>query len=77
MKVDELREQYVEILLDRTTQVRYPSKEMLDRLEAVAYTREQAETLVRYLMSLVESARYPSHEMLDRIERIIFGVASR
>ena len=48
MKPDELREHYLDVLLDRITETRYPSKELLDRAENLAYTREHAERLVRY-----------------------------
>jgi hypothetical protein len=73
----ELREQYMETLLDRITEVRYPSHELLERAENLAYTREQAERLVQYLIATVESSRYPSHQLMDRVERILFGIAGR
>ena len=76
-KLDELREHYMERLLDRITEVRYPSKEMLDRAENLAFTREQAERLVGYLIATVQSSRYPSHQLMDRIERILFGTVAR
>lgn len=77
MNGDELREQYMERLLDRITQGRYPSKELLDRAENLAFTREQAERLVGYLIATVEASRYPSHQLMDRIERILFGTVGR
>ena len=70
-------EHYLDALLDRITEVRYPSKELLDRAENLAYTREHAERLVRYLIATVQGVRYPSHELMDRIERILFGTAGR
>jgi hypothetical protein len=77
MKGDDLREQYMEALLDRITEVRYPSRELLDRAENLAYTREQAERLVAYLIRTVNGVSYPSHELLDRVERILFGTSGR
>jgi hypothetical protein len=77
MNGQELREAYIDALLDRITQVRYPSHELLQRAENLVYTREQAERLVRYLISTVDGVRYPSHQLMDRIERILFGVAGR
>ena len=77
MKAERLQEEYIDALLDRTTSVRYPSKEMLDRAENLVYTREQAERLVNYLIDCVQSARYPSHEMMDRVERILFPFPGR
>jgi hypothetical protein len=73
----ELREEYIDVLLDRITQVRYPSHELLERAENLVYTREQAERLVEYLISTVDSVQYPSHQLMDRVERILFGIAGR
>jgi hypothetical protein len=77
MDGDELRERYLDVLLDRITEVRYPSKELLDRAENLAYTQEHAERLVRYLIGAVQGVRYPSHELMDRVERILFGISGR
>jgi hypothetical protein len=77
MDGQQLRERYMDTLLDRITEVRYPSKEMLDRAENLAFTREQAERLVGYLIATVQSSRYPSHQLMDRIERILFGTVAR
>jgi hypothetical protein len=77
MNGNELRERYMERLLDSIETGRYPSKEMLDRAENLAFTREQAERLVGYLIWTVESSRYPSHQLMDRIERILFGTVGR
>ena len=73
----DLRDQYMDALLDRITQVRYPSHELIERAENLAHTREHAERLVKYLISVVESSRYPSHQIMDRIERILFGITGR
>ena len=72
MNGNELREEYIEALLDRITETRYPSAELLDRAETLVFTREQAERLVRYLIATVEGVRYPSHQLADRVERILF-----
>ena len=72
-----LRDKYMDVLLDRITEVRYPSRELLDRAENLAYSREQAERLVAYLIRTVEGVKYPSHELMDRVERILFGMPGR
>ena len=77
MDDNELRERYLDVLLDRITEVRYPSKELLDRAENLAYTQEHAERLVRYLIAAVQGVRYPSHELMDRVERILWGMPGR
>jgi hypothetical protein len=68
----ELREAYIDALLDRITETRYPSAELLDRAENLVFTPEQAERLVRYLVATVKGVRYPSHQLADRLERILF-----
>jgi hypothetical protein len=72
-----LREEYVDALLDRITEVRYPSHELLQRAENIPMTRQQAERLVEYLISMVDDVRYPSHQMMDRVERILFDFPRR
>ena len=77
MDMEELQERYMDAVLDRITSCRYPSKEMMDRVENVAVTREQAERFVMYLIATVQGVKYPSHELMDRAERILFGIAAR
>jgi hypothetical protein len=72
MDGEQLRGEYIDALLDRITETRYPSAELLDRAEALVVTQEQAERLVRYLIATVQGVRYPSHQLADRIERILF-----
>jgi hypothetical protein len=72
MNGENLRDEYIEALLDRVTGVRYPSHELIHRAENIVYKREQAERLVEYLISTVDGVRYPSHQIMDRIERILF-----
>ena len=49
-KGEQLREAYVEAMLDRVTVGRYPSGELLDRAANIVYTEEQAQRLVEYLI---------------------------
>jgi hypothetical protein len=77
MDLDQLRDEYVDALLDRITQVRYPSHELLERAENIIYKREQAERLAQYMISTVDDVKYPSHQMMDRIERLLFAFPGR
>jgi hypothetical protein len=77
MNGEKLRDEYIDALLDRITQVRYPSHELLARAENIAYKQEQAERLLRYLISTVDDVKYPSHQIMDRIERILFPYPGR
>jgi hypothetical protein len=77
MNGEQLRDEYIDALLDRITGVRYPSHELIERAENIVYKREQAERLVRYLISTVDEVQYPSHQLMDRVERILFPYPGR
>lgn len=65
-----LRERYIDYLLDRVREDRYPSTAMLDALEAAVQGDERG-MLVDVLMDKVEADRFPSIPMLQRIARIV------
>jgi hypothetical protein len=75
MGATSVRERYVELLFDKVREDRYPSGELLDRIEAALATREQAAEYLDLLVSRVEDSRYPSHQLLDRIERLVLRAA--
>jgi hypothetical protein len=77
MNGEQLRDAYIDALLDRVTGVQYPSHELIERAENLVYKREQAERLVTYLISTVDDVRYPSHQIMDRVERILFPFPGR
>lgn len=77
MTGEQLRDAYIDSLLDRITEVRYPSLELVDRAENIVYKKEQAERLVEYLISLIDGVHYPSHQIMDRVERILFPFPGR
>jgi hypothetical protein len=76
MNGDKLRDEYMEAVLDRITTVRYPSMELMDRVEYLAHKSEYAERFVEYLIETVSGVQYPSHQIMDRIERILYGVST-
>lgn len=76
MDVDKLRDAYMETVLERITSVRYPSMELLDRVEYLAHKKEYAEQFIVYLIEMVENVQYPSHQIMDRIERILYGIST-
>jgi hypothetical protein len=77
MDPEQMRDEYIDALLDRITEVRYPSHELIARAENIVYKKEQAERLVGYLISTVDGVRYPSHQLMDRVERILFPFPGR
>jgi hypothetical protein len=65
-----MRERYVQVLLDRVREERYPSSTYMDMIEASLSTPEQLVEYLETLLEKVESTRFPSLQMLRRIQRI-------
>lgn len=70
MAVAAAQERYVELLLEKVREDRFPSGGLMDRIEASITTREQAQEYFDVLMEKVEDSRYPSGQLLDRIEHV-------
>ena len=66
----DMKERYLEILMNQVRDVQYPSIEILDRIESNLTTREQLEEYLELLFDRVESCQYPSKQLLDRLERL-------
>jgi hypothetical protein len=65
-----LRERFVQILLDRIRAEPYPSLAQMDLLEATVTSPEQLAEYLEALMEKVETTRFPSLTMMRRIQRI-------
>jgi hypothetical protein len=65
------QERYFELLLERIRQDRYPSHQLLDRLEAAFWTSQQVSEYLDVLVEKVDESWYPSLQMLDRIQRML------
>jgi aspartyl-tRNA synthetase len=65
------QERYNEILMERVRNDRYPSHQLLDRIEASFWTPEQMVAYVEMLIEKVDQSWYPSHQLLDRIQRML------
>ena len=68
MPVTQAHERYIEVLFDRIAQDKYPSGELMDRIESVL-DREHVDEYLDLLFQKVEECRYPSKQLLDRIVR--------
>jgi len=68
---DSLRSRAFDILLNQIWEPRYPSTEMMDRLEAHVSDRETAERYVELLIETANQDRYPSPMLLERILRLV------
>jgi hypothetical protein len=69
MPITQAHERYIEILFDRIAQDKYPSGELMDRIESVL-DREHVDEYLDLLFQKVEECRYPSKQILDRIVRL-------
>jgi hypothetical protein len=57
--------------MERVRNDRYPSHQLLDRLEAAIYTPEQLAEYVDVLVQKLDESWYPSGQLLDRAHRIL------
>jgi hypothetical protein len=65
-----LRERFVQILLDRIRAEPYPSLAQMDLLESTVTSPDQLAEYLEALMEKVESTQFPSLTMMRRIQRI-------
>ena len=68
MPITKAHDRYMRILLDQIGESKYPSGEMMDRVE-ILLDREHVDEYVDLLFEKVEADRYPSKQLLDRIAR--------
>jgi hypothetical protein len=68
MPITKAHDRYMRILLDRIEESRYPSGELMDRVE-ILLDREHVDEYMDILFEKVEGDRYPSKQLLDRIAR--------
>jgi hypothetical protein len=66
-----LQQRYYDILMERVRGDRYPSHQLLDRIEASIWTPDQVADYVEMLIEKCDESWYPSHQMLSRIERML------
>lgn len=65
------QERYHEMLMERVRTDRYPSHQLLDRIEASFWTPEQLHDYVEMLIEKCDESWYPSHQLLARVERLL------
>jgi len=64
------QDRYFDLVLEKIEDDRYPSGELMDRLEAAFTTRRQVEDYLEVLLDKIEVDHYPSKQMLDRVHRL-------
>ena len=65
------QERYHELLMERIRTDRYPSHQLLDRIEASFWTPEQLHGYIEALIEKADESWYPSHQLLGRIQRLL------
>jgi hypothetical protein len=68
MPITKAHDRYMRVLLDRIEEARYPSGELMDRVE-ILLDQDHVDEYVEILFEKVESDQYPSKQLLDRIAR--------
>ena len=71
-----IQQAYYDILMTRVRNDRYPSHQLLDRIEVALATPDQVAEYVAMLVEKVDETWYPSHQMLDRIQRMLERAAA-
>jgi hypothetical protein len=61
-------------LLDKLYADRFPSGEMMDRVE-ILLDREHVDEYVDMLLQHIEEVRYPSKQMMDRVSRWLLAAS--
>lgn len=75
MPVNAPHERYLRMLFTRVEATRYPSHQLLDRIEAAITDRETAEAYVDFLLSQAEGQAHPSLRMIDRANEVMAKMA--
>ncbi len=65
------QERLFEMLMERVSTDRYPSHQLLNRIEESLWTSEQLVAYVDMLLDKIDEAWYPSGQLLDRAQRMM------
>lgn len=66
-----LQQRYYDLLMDRCREDKYPSHQLLDRIEASIWSSQQMSDYVEMLIEKIDECHYPSHQLLERVERMM------
>ncbi len=70
------QQRYVDGLMQRIREDRYPSHELLDRIESSFATSEQVVAYVDLLVEKMQETWYPSKQVMDRLQRLLAHTAA-
>jgi hypothetical protein len=68
MPLTKAHDRYMRVLLDRIQEDRYPSGELMDRVE-ILLDADHVDEYVNILFEKIDDCHYPSKQLLDRIAR--------
>ena len=74
MPLTQAHDRYMQALLDKIYAERFPSGEMMDRVE-ILLDREHVDEYVDMLLRHIEECRYPSKQMMDRVARWVLAAS--
>jgi len=63
-----IQQHYFDVLMHRVRNDKYPSHQLMDRIELALATPEQIAEYLDMLIDKVDETWYPSGQMLDRIQ---------
>jgi hypothetical protein len=66
-----MQQRYHDLLMERVRNDRFPSNQLLDRIETSMFTAEQVIEYVDMLLEKIDEAWYPSLQQLDRVQRML------
>jgi hypothetical protein len=73
--MDPTQQRYLEVLMERVRQDRYPSHQLLDRIEAALFTPQQVADYCELLLEKIDESWYPSGQLMNRMQRMLAFVA--
>jgi hypothetical protein len=71
-----VQQHYFDVLMTRVRNDRYPSHQLMDRIELALATSDQVAEYTDMLIEKVDETWYPSWDMLDRVQRMMEMTAS-
>jgi hypothetical protein len=71
-----IQQHYYEVLMHRVRNDKYPSHQLMNRIEQALATSDQIAGYVEMLIQKVDETWYPSGQMLDRIQRMLERTAA-
>ena len=66
-----IQDHYFDVLMHRVRNDKYPSLQLMDRIELALATPEQIAEYTDMLIDKVDETWYPSGQMLQRIQRML------